>query len=291
MTLSPPISGPPQKNARDEQMPLSADISEIRVSCLMVTLATPERFPFLQRSIAAYCGQTHGRKELVVVANGGTEGGRQNVLDYIRSLGRNDIRAVTVDDQRTVGEYRNVSVEHAVGDVLCQWDDDDLYHAERIARQLAALVEGDHDANLLRQVLKYFPESRELYWTNWHATEGGGHPGTLMIKRSVPLRYLPIHYPPGGPSARRGEDLAAALFLKEHYRVSYLADMPYLFIYVSHGKNLWPDEFHRMLATELSVSQGFLRRREAELRAQLKNFDFGSGDLFVKGSNGSAFTI
>jgi glycosyltransferase involved in cell wall biosynthesis len=272
-------------------MALPADISEILVSCLMVTLATPERFPFLKRSIAAYCSQTHGRKELVAVVNGGTESGRQNVLDYIRSLGRDDIRALTVDDQLMVGDYRNISVEHAVGDVLCQWDDDDLYHAERIARQLVALVDGDHDANLLRHVLKYFPQSRELYWTNWHATQGGGHPATLMVKRSVPLRYLPIHYPPEGPSGRLGEDLAAALFLKEHYQVSYLADMPYLFIYVSHGKNLWPSEFHRMLATELSISQGLLRRREAELRAQLKNFDFGPGALFVNGSNGLAFTI
>lgn len=272
-------------------MPLSADISDILVSCLMVTLATPERFRFLQQSIGAYCAQTHGRKELVVVVNGGTAEGRRNVLDYIGSLGRPDIRTVTIDDQRTVGDYRNVSLEHAAGDILCQWDDDDLYHRERIARQLAALVDGDHDANLLRHVLKYFPQTRELYWTNWQATPGGGHPGTLMVKRSVPLRYLPIHYPSEGPSDRLGEDLAAVLFLKEHYRVSYLADMPYLFIYVSHGKNLWPDAFHRMLATELSISQGLLRRREAELRAQLKTFDLGPGELRVHGSNGLAFTI
>ncbi len=272
-------------------MPLIADISQIRVSCLMVTLATPERFPFLQRSIAGYCQQTHRRKELVVVINGATDEERRTVRDYIGSLERDDIRTVIVDDRLTVGDYRNISIEHAMGDILCQWDDDDLYHPERIARQLAALVDGDHDANLLRHVLKYFPQSRELYWTNWQATEGGGHPGTLMVKRSVPLRYLPIHYPPEGPSGRRGEDLAAVLSLKEHHRVSYLADMPYLFIYVSHGKNLWPDAFHRMLATELSISQGLLRRREAELRAQLKTFDLGPGDLFVHGSNGLAFTI
>ena len=272
-------------------MPLSTDISEIPVSCLMVTLATPERFPLLKRSIAAYCRQTHGRKELVVVINGGTPSGRRTVLDYLQSLDRDDIRPVTVDEQRTVGDYRNISLEHAVGDVLCQWDDDDLYHPERIARQLAALVADDDDANLLRHVLKFFPQSRELYWTNWQATEGGGHAGSLMVKRSVPLRYLPIHYPPEGPSDRRGEDLAAVLFLKEHCRVGYLADMPYLFIYVSHGTNLWPDAFHRMLATELSISQGLLRRREAELRAQLKDIEFGPGDVLVKGSNGLAFTL
>ncbi len=272
-------------------MPLPADAADILVSCLMVTLATPERFPFLKHSVADYCRQTHGRKELVVVVNGGTAPGRRNVIDYLGSLGRNDIRAVTVDDPRMVGDYRNVSVEHAVGDVLCQWDDDDLYHPERLARQLGALVEGDHDANILRHVLKFFPPSRELYWTNWQATPGGGHPGTLMVKRTVPLRYLPIAYPPEGPSERLGEDLAAVLFLKEHYRVSYLGEMPYLFIYVSHGRNLWPDAFHRMLATELAISKGLLRRREAELRAQLETIDFGPGDLFVHGNNGLAFTI
>lgn len=267
------------------------DTSEMLVSCLMVTLATPERFPFLKQSVAGYCRQTHARKELVVVVNGGTQPGRQTVVDYIRSLGRADIRAAIVDDRRTVGDYRNVSVELALGDVLCQWDDDDLYHPERIARQLAALMGGEHDANLLRDVLKYFPHSRELYWTNWLATEGGGHPGTLMVKRSVPLRYLPILYPPEGPPQRRGEDLAAVLFLKEHYRVSYLAHAAYLFVYVSHGNNLWADRFHRMLATELSISEGLLRRRESELRLQLRNFDFGPGELFVNSRTGLGFTL
>ncbi len=102
-------------------MQLIADISQIRVSCLMVTLATPERFPFLQRSIAGYCQQTHRRKELVVVINGATDEERRTVRDYIGSLGRDDIRTVIVDDRLTVGDYRNISIEHAMGELPDSW--------------------------------------------------------------------------------------------------------------------------------------------------------------------------
>ncbi len=256
------------------------------VSCLMLTLPVPERLGFVRRSIAAFCCQTLARKELLVVVDGRVNSGRDALLDYIASLGRSDIRIVTPPARLSLGQLRNLSVEAAGGDFLCQWDDDDCSHPERLARQLTHLLEGNHEAALLQEVMQYFPQSRSLYWLNWRATDAGGHPGTLMLRRSVP-----IHYPTEGAEAHLGEDLQVVLALKQRGQVGYLARMPHLFVYVSHGNNSWHEEHHRMLASTLSISQGLLQRREAEIRAGLKFFDFGPGEVSVQGSNGLAFTL
>jgi glycosyltransferase involved in cell wall biosynthesis len=256
------------------------------VSCLMLTLPVPQRLDFVKRSIAAYCRQTLLRKELVVVVDGRTSSGRDALLDYIGSLKRSDIRIVTPPGALSLGRLRNISVAAAGGDFLCQWDDDDCSHPERLARQLTHLVEGHHEAALLQDAIQYFPQTRSLYCLNWRATEAGGHPGTLMVRRSVP-----IDYPTAGPEAQLGEDLWVALALKQRGRFGYLARMPCLFVYVSHGHNSWHDEHHRMLASTLSISRGLLLRREAEIRAGLEFFDFGPGEVGVQGSNGLAFRL
>jgi hypothetical protein len=46
-----------------------------------------------------------------------------------------------------------------------------------------------------------------------------------------------------------------------------------------------------MLAQELSISQGLLRRREMQLRESLSVFDLGAEPITVMGNNGPAFTL
>lgn len=264
----------------------SPTIDDVLVSCLLVTLPVPERLPYVKESVEAFTRQTHPSKELVVIVNGGTETGRRALVSYLVSLERPDIRIVTPPGDLTLGHLRNVAFENAAGDVLCQWDDDDLYHPERLAKQLEALVEGGHDAVYLQEVMQFFPRSGKLYWTNWQATEAQAHPGSLMVKRSISVRY-----PVNGPNARLGEDLEVALFLKSHGSVGFLSAMPHLFIYVSHGKNSWSNDHHEMLASTLAISKGLLSRREAQIRLALKPFSFGGREVEVHGANGPAFSI
>jgi hypothetical protein len=70
-----------------------------------------------------------------------------------------------------------------------------------------------------------------------------------------------------------------------------LADAPHLYVYVSHGANLWSDAHHRMWANMLAMSRGMLMRREAQIREGVGVFDFGPGPITVLGSNGPAFTL
>jgi glycosyltransferase involved in cell wall biosynthesis len=253
----------------------------------MVTLPVPERFEFRKRSIAAFCAQSLPCKELVMVVNGGTDSGVERLLEYVASLKRADIRVVTLPGQLNLGQLRNISVESATGDFLCHWDDDDLFHPERLERQLTALITGDHEGVLLSDVAQYFPQTRALYCTNWKATEAGGHPATLLVRRTAG-----IHYPTEGSVARGfGDDLQVALALRARGRLGFIAGMPYLYVYVCHGMNVWSAEHFRMLVSELAISRGLLQRREVELRAGFKPHDFGPGEVSVEGNNGPGFKI
>jgi glycosyltransferase involved in cell wall biosynthesis len=260
--------------------------ANLRVDCLMPTLAVPERLALAKRGINEFCRQTHANKKLILVINGGTEDGQRQLREHVAALQRNDIEIFTPPPGLNLGQLRNFSVEAATGDVLCQWDDDDLYHPQRMEKQLAYMLDGGFEAVYLQDVMQYFPAANTLYWTNWRATEVACHPGTLMVRRDVP-----VHYPTEGGIARLGEDTYAAKGLLARGHVGYLAGAPHLFIYVSHGANSWNDGHHRMLANELSISQALLRRREAQLREGLAPYDFGRTDVALIGNNGPAFTL
>lgn len=258
----------------------------VMVSCLMVTLAVPERLAVLERSIACYVRQTHGNKELVIVSDAGDSETKSAIAAYVASLNRDDIRIVDVPGTLSVGALRNISMASARGDVVCQWDDDDLSHPQRVQRQLQALRQSGRQAVCLREVMMFFTHSRTLYCTNWHATPPKSVPGTLMCWKSAPIRYHET-----GPGCRLGEDTVVAQQLLELDALHALPDASHLYVYVCHGANSWAADHHRMLVDSLAISRGLLSRREAWLREELRCYDFGTGAVTVRGSNGLAFVI
>ncbi len=248
----------------------------MKVSCLMVTLGTPVRLPMIARAVAAFGAQTHGERELVIVVDQRAD----SRVEAIRAIAPADVRLI-VAQGLSLGALRNRSVVEADGDVVCQWDDDDLHHPGRIAAQLAAL--GAADAVVLQDLLMR-DAGGILRWTNWAATPAGGHPGTLMARRAA----MPL-YPEVGETAQRGEDLAVLEALDSAGEVVRLAGAPHLYVYVSHEANSMSAAHHAMLARTLSISSGLLIRREAALRAGLAPFSLGG--TMVEGSNGAAFTL
>jgi glycosyltransferase involved in cell wall biosynthesis len=248
------------------------------VSCLTVTLGTAERLPMLARAIGAYATQSLDDRELVIVPDRPGD----PVAALVAGFGRDDIRIVSAEPGLPLGALRNRSAAAAQGAILCQWDDDDLHHPDRLAAQLAAL--GTADAVVLQDVMLLDAAAGEMRWTNWAGTPGRGHPGTLMARRDA----LPL-YPETGPEARLGEDLAVLGALDAAGRVERLAGAAQFYVYVSHGLNSWSAAHHAMLAETLAISRGLLLRREAALREGLS--PFGLAGVRVMGSNGDAFTL
>jgi glycosyltransferase involved in cell wall biosynthesis len=251
-----------------------------------VTLAVPERLPFLKRSLADYCRQTYVDRELIVVVDGGAADARTAIRRWVAGLDRTDIRVVETDGTLSLGALRNRSWDEARGEVICQWDDDDFHHPERIERQFAALQAADGLSTCLQEVMLFVEASGRLHLTNWAATPPTVMPATVMCRASAPVRY-----PEEGPESRLGEDLNLLGQLRKLGRFEAQTGSPHLYVYVTHATNTCGGEHHRMIAERLSVSKGIVRRREAELRHGLSPFDFGREIVTVEGTNGQAFTI
>ncbi len=256
------------------------------VSCLMVTLALPERFEFIRRSIAGYCAQTHLPRELVMVVNGGTPQTRAALTAEAAALGRSDITIIDIPDRLTLGALRNVSVRAARGTLLCTWDDDDLAHPQRLECQVAALSASHAVAVALTEVIQFLADERRLYLTNWANTAPRVAPNTLMWRASSVVTY-----PEAGAEASLGEDLAMLRQLQAMGRIEVIGGAAHLYIYINHGGNTCSDEHHRMLIEKLAVSKGVIARREPQLRQGLAAHDFGPGILTFEGSNGQAFIV
>ncbi len=247
-----------------------------------MTRATPHRLPRLRNSIADFDAQVWPARRLVIAIDGSAGGDAAAVRAMI--AGREDTTLIEPPAGTPLGALRNAAWAAATGDHICQWDDDDRHHPDRIACQMAAL--GTGEAILLADMFHLFEADGELYWTNWAATPIGGHPGTLLCRRDSAVRY-----PEHGPAARLGEDAAVAMALRDSGGLTMLAGAPHLYVYVAHGGNVSAMAHHHMLARTLGISQGLMRRREAQVRAGLAAIDLGARPIVARGPGGAAFML
>ncbi len=258
------------------------------ISCLMVARPVPERLRRLRQSLDCYLRQTYARRELVIVIDGrpSEPTTTAEVKALVRGLGRSDVRVVEPANARSLGALRNVSLDHARGDLVCVWDDDDLHHPRRLAAQQAAMQATGAEALCLQHFTQFFEAERQLFCTNFLNTVVGGLPTTLMYRRAAGVRY-----PEAGPRADREEDMALIEQLAARGDLRMLAGHPHLYVYVCHGANTCGVEHHRAMRQLFAMSPGLIRRREAELRAGLAAFDFGPGPVTVEGRDGRAFVL
>ena len=256
------------------------------ISCLTVTLPILERFEMLKRSIAAYQSQSFKDRELVVVMNSerGEPEIRKKLHQLINDLNDPTIRVIDVLEQCSMGKLRNISVSAARGDIVCQWDDDDIFHPDRLKEQYALLLSTDSDANILAEVLLLQSRSRTLFYTNWSGTPFGGFTGSLMCKKDA----IPS-YPETGENSMFVEDSYIAKIMIDAGRMQTLKNKAYLHVYVVHGGNTWPGDFFEMIKNNLAISKGLLERKKAQLLHEMQFLDFGLESLSVEGSNGSSF--
>jgi glycosyltransferase involved in cell wall biosynthesis len=254
------------------------------ISCLMVSLMSRERLAYIRQSIADFRNQTYPNRELVMIADGRAD---PAVLAQVRAeLVEAQISGhlELAHQGLSLGALRNLSQQRAKGEFHCVWDDDDRYHPQRLARQQEALVASGCEGLCVTQVVQFFPREGELYLINWKATEAEGFPGSLMLRADAPVTY-----PENGPESRLGEDTNLLAQLRARGGVAHLPDQPYLYFYQSHGANSWDDGHHAMLARTLGLSTGLLRRREAEIRANLAWLELDG--VTVRGPGGPAFVI
>ncbi|GAB5554777.1 MAG: hypothetical protein Sapg2KO_43680 [Saprospiraceae bacterium] len=215
-----------------------------KISCLMVTCG---RIAMIKRSVQCYCDQTYPNRELIILSNE-KPAIIKTITDCLALFGnRSDIKFEALADRKyTLGELRNKSIEKAKGSIVCIWDDDDLYHPERLSLQYKNMEKADAAVSLLTDYLHFFWTDLKLAWAVWQSNfpdEVNGLPGSLMIYKKVILDY-----PEQGQFANAGEDSHLLYRLYQAgIKVAKLSGRADLYLYSFHGNNTWALEHHERL--------------------------------------------
>jgi glycosyltransferase involved in cell wall biosynthesis len=257
------------------------------VSCLMVTF---DRLWLAKLAIRSYAEQTYPSRELVIVTDG-EEWFRSALERYVGLTGIPGVRIVYPGAAGlTLGALRNASIRAARGEYICQWDDDDYSHPERLQTQLQHMLALNAGASFLTDHLQFIEPERVLSWIDW--TGEGEYdgvarlaPGTLMMRRDLRFRY-----PESGPSARKGEDCAFMEAVYSALPVAALNGAGYLYLYRYHGRNTFSREHHFRLCAARSHSNAYLVRNGASLQQAIRYYPI-SRPCMVVGREGPVLAL
>lgn len=261
------------------------------ITCVTVTQG---RVELLKKAIRCYTHQSFINKNMVIVSQGTQEDNRR-IRDHLRDLNRADISFYEAPSDLSLGAMRNLSCEIATGDIICQWDDDDLYHPDRMMLQYNVLrSDSNRVASLYCDFLKYFMTTGEVYWCDWSGEPLPTHRflcGSVMFYKSMFGMYSTF-YPQEGSQSRVEEDLHILDKLQSKGQLGPVwAGWHYIYVY--HGGNVYDIEHHRLTLDTtwgkkiLSVEQLLERRSLLE-----STFDLVGADkpMVVRSKDEIAFT-
>ncbi|WP_028603910.1 glycosyltransferase family A protein [Ottowia thiooxydans] len=253
------------------------------ISCLTIT--QPGRLHLLRESVGDFARQTYQAKELIILHDGDLAFD-QEVREIAAQQSRPDSISVHAVSPMPLGALRNAAGAFARGDLICQWDDDDRFHPQRLQVQQEALCRESADFCFLSDQLHLYRDSGDLFWDDWHAQP---YPlnfiqGTLMGRREK----MPVY-----PDLVRGEDTGACLdILRSGHKICRLRDHGWCYVYVHHGSNAWPDTHHRAISQGNALSAARLMARLGGVRERLAEYAPPVQALALKDRSGSmAFPI
>ena len=210
------------------------------ISCVCVTRG---RVKLLQKSIDCFLSQSYEQRELIIVC----EADDLATVDFLSTLETPLIRSVIIpiEPKLSLGSLRNTSIEHALGEYICQWDDDDWYHPRRLEIQLKIAQKNQKAASILPRWLLYVTQTKQAYCSNIRLWEG-----SLLCKRVIfdTLKY---------PDQVKGEDsyVIKQLFIQDALAVE---DHPDLYVYHFREANTWGDDHFKSIidsSTKLSPAE------------------------------------
>jgi glycosyltransferase involved in cell wall biosynthesis len=197
------------------------------VSCIMPTY---NRRAFVPQALQYFLRQDYPNRELIIVDDG---------TDAIGDLAENlpGVRYLRLPARKSIGAKRNLACQHAQGEIVAHWDDDDWYSSDRLRYQVEPILAGKADLTGLENAFVLELPGGEFWTTNAQLHQrlfvGDVHGGTLVYRKELlaqGLRY---------PETNLAEDaylLRSAI--KRGKRLLRLAN-PGVFVYVRHGTNAW----------------------------------------------------
>lgn len=185
-----------------------------------------------KRSIDSFKMQTYKNKELIIVYSHSNHNAVYEMLDYT-----NDIECVfyNIRDDISLGEARNISILISEGDIICQWDDDDISHKERLSFQYDWNTKNNANASILSAQYHLFENEtpNRLFLENRKQTNNvihNGWCGTIMANKNIMKNIY--------PQMKIEEDFHGLSKINDLKVITY--NTPYYhYIYSYHGDNTW----------------------------------------------------
>ena len=209
------------------------------VSYLMPTC---DRFSLAQRAVECFRKQTYPNKELVIVDDSVDE----DLGRWIGSLHDSRIRHVGVrgEEKKLLGVLRNVTLQHARGEYIALWDDDDLSHPDRVTLQMQLMFTLGADGAFLNSETLWWPARKWLVEMernpcNLRPFEIPCHfwENTMVLRKDKIEEW---------PNIEKSVDgTLCARILPKMDVVS--CSTPGLYLRLLHGKNLWDEDHFRSL--------------------------------------------
>jgi glycosyltransferase involved in cell wall biosynthesis len=184
------------------------------ISCLMVSRGNlfPARF-----AVECYQRQTYEERELVIVCAQPDSA----LAAWIAKLGDPSIRYIETQPA-VLGALRNISVAAARGELLCTWDDDDLYHSRRLELQSTILEKRGAGAHFLSHLLLWWPARRQFSISHKRTWEP-----SLLVRRELLTKY---------PEIPLKEDTHVVAQICKRHQIA-LTRAPRAYCYIVHGAN------------------------------------------------------
>jgi glycosyltransferase involved in cell wall biosynthesis len=199
---------------------MEANLKRPMVSALMLTGKCPEREPMARVAVRCFLNQTWPNKQLVIINHG----------KYTLATGDPRIKEIKVvkDENLTLGDMRNRSIDESDGEWLIQWDDDDWHHPARMEIQMER-ARVDCLVTFLWQIRLNLVNETAFY----DKMDGGQHM-SILFHRRILYRYLPLEIREDTEFKRNFKQVEAI----DNSVLNPTCD-PLMYIRTFHGRNIW----------------------------------------------------
>jgi glycosyltransferase involved in cell wall biosynthesis len=197
------------------------------VSCIMPTF---NRRPYIAQAVKSFQQQDYPERELIVV-----DDGTDSIEDLIPKAA--NIHYLHLRRRASIGAKRNLACQHARGEIIAHWDDDDWYAPDRLRYQVAPILQDTADLTGLENAFVLQLPEGEFWGIDAHLHQrlfvGNVHGGTLVYRKELWTKGLKY------PEVNLAED-ASLIFRATRMgkRLMKLSN-PGVFVYVRHGGNAW----------------------------------------------------
>jgi len=189
------------------------------VTAVMLTGKDPSREAYCQMAVRCFKAQTWPNKELVIVNHG----------DWVVNTEEDpEIREYRIG-RMSMGLMRQAMLDHAEGEVVIQWDDDDISMPARMAVQATPIIEGKVEATFLGSQTRYSMLTN-CALVGWNK-QNPGIDGTICHRRRPKYKYKDV---------KSRED---SIFRKHFDGAQLIIQGDRLHIRLHHGGNIMGEGF------------------------------------------------